>query len=204
MSRVGRFFKIDLMEKYQITGTQVSFRVNNEEREALNQLAIDLQTENNIVFNNSKDLIFSIIEKLKSPIQPQEIEVEKEIIPTALAEKFAEIKTSKFGDSDISEIEILNELQRLSTIEPKEIEVERVVERVVEKPLLENQMIIDLNPVQKRILEVIAERRFQKREDAVKNTPEKQLLNLTFNRQTLFNWAGNYPTYLELKEFSNK
>lgn len=50
---------------YQITGNTVSFRVNDEEREQLNEIALTLQTTDNQLFTNSKQVVFAMLTHCK-------------------------------------------------------------------------------------------------------------------------------------------
>lgn len=46
---------------YQITGNTISFRISPEERDILNQHALTMQTQENQVYTNSKQLVFGLI-----------------------------------------------------------------------------------------------------------------------------------------------
>jgi hypothetical protein len=142
------------MEKYIIAGTQISFRVNNEERTELNQIAYDLQTENNIVFNNVKELTFAIIDKMKqgkAEAPRQEAEV-VEVMPVLLQEKFAEIRASVFEGEELSELEMLDTLLSIINTPAPAVEIEKEVVKEVERPISENEVLVNVLPAQKDLV----------------------------------------------------
>lgn len=191
------------MEKYQIQGTQISFRVNNEERTELNQIANDLQTENNVVFNNAKELTFAIIDKMKqgkAEAPRPEAEV-VEVMPVSLQEKFAEIKASVFEGENLSEIEMLNTLLSIVNTPTPAVEIEKEVIKEVERPISENEVLVNILPAQKQILQRIAEWRFSRRKDAQKLTEGDVMRKMVFNMATLTDYGEMFPTGISEREF---
>jgi hypothetical protein len=142
------------MEKYQITGTQISYRVNNDERAELNELASYLQDENGIKFDNAKQLTFAIIDKLKqgkAEAPRPEAEV-VEVMPVLLQEKFAEIRASVFEGEELSELEMLDTLLSIINTPAPAVEIEKEVVKEVERPISENEVLVNVLPAQKDLV----------------------------------------------------
>lgn len=197
------------MEKYQITGSQVSFRVNNEERTELNELALELQTENKVQFNNSKDLTFAIVEKLKNSvstpiIEEKEVIKEVEVIPTDLSAKFAEIKASIFDNEELTEIEMLDTLIQIISTPSPAVELEKEVIKEVERPLSENQVLVDLIDNQKAILTRISNFRQKEGLDKIPLTEGDVLRKMCFNMATLTDYGEMFETGISEREFRQK
>lgn len=197
------------MEKYQITGTQVSFRVNNEERAQLNELAIDLQAENKVQFNNSKDLVFAIVEKSNNSAA-NVVEVEKEVIkeveviPTDLSAKFAEIKASVFDDEELTELEMLDTLIQIITTPTPAVEIEKEVMKEVERPISENEVLVPLLPNQKEILKRIADHQFKRFPKNGQLTEGEVMRKMCFNMATLTDYGEMFETGISEREFKQK
>lgn len=193
------------MEKYQFTGTQVSFRVNNEERNELNQLATELQDENNVQFNNAKDLTFAIIDKLKqarNEAPRQEAEV-VEVLPAHLAEKFAAIKADIFENKELTELQMLETLISIVTTPTPAVEIEKEIEKVVEveRAISESEVLVTMQPAQKQILQRIADWRFTKGKDNQKLATGDVMRKMCFNMATLTDYGEMFETGISEREF---
>lgn len=214
---------------YTITGDQVSFRLNAQEKEEINQLAISMQTDENEVFSNSKNIVFALITRLKASeselkaleiklkavendletaesaliqlgndveeLESNKISSENNLLDTEIELRFhaAKIQLGHSEEENIPNIEILDQLISISK-NPVIREVEKIIEPT------ENELLLNLHPSQVKVIDEISLRRFQAGDDEIQNTREKQVLELIFNQQTLFNWAGNYSTHIKLVE----
>jgi len=82
--------------------------------------------------------------------------------------------------------------------EPMEPEiVEKIVE--IEKKLQDNEFIIQLEPAQKRVLEVITRWRFQTKKDVKLLSIPQVIKRMVFNRGTLLNWHEEFETGIKEK-----
>lgn len=194
---------------YQITGKQASFRVTDFEREKLNKIAETLQIESNVEFQNAKELIFAIINKLDdlAAAAPKTIEVEKEVtvevLPEDLKTKFEELRVSIFENEDIAPLSILETMEMLinTPTQAVEVPVEKIVE--VERPLTENEMVVNIQPKQKQLLVNIASWRHNRGYDKVLNHPGDILRRMAFQKAVLVDWNDEFPTGLTRKNLNN-
>lgn len=135
------------------------------------------------------------IETLKAKIQElSQMPIVGEPISDELQEKFAQIKTDIFENEDVTPEQMLDEmLNIINQPQPAvEIPVEKVVE--VEKPLSENQILVNLRPQENILVSKIAEWRFQSRLDNPQLSKESVLKKLAFNLASLADWNEEFKT----------
>lgn len=135
------------------------------------------------------------IEALQNKIQElSQNPIVEEPISDELQEKFAQIKTDIFENEDVTPEQMLDEmLYIINQPQPAvEIPIEKVVE--VEKPLLENQVIVNLRPQENHLIGKIAEWRFQSRIDSSQLSKETVLKKLAFNLASLADWNEEFKT----------
>lgn len=161
--------------------------VIQEENEKLRRIPHTIESD------NSKYI--AEIESLKAKIQElSQMPIVGEPISDELQEKFAQIKTDIFENEDVTPEQMLDEmLQIINQPQPAvEIPIEKVVE--VEKPLLENQVIVNLRPQENLLIGKIAEWRFQSRIDSSQLSKETVLKKLAFNLASLADWNEEFKT----------
>jgi len=178
---------------YQITGNTVSFRVSEDEKEILNELANTLQTDENTVYSNSKQLVFGLITKLNTDVNNVSDSVINDELQTLIDEchnviGYDEIKTLPEILRDLLEI-ISTPLEPAPTVE-----IEKEVIKEVEKPLGENDILVQLEPLQKEVLEKIARFRVRYKLDDERTPLDVLIKRMIFNTGTLKNDHGAFVT----------
>ncbi len=207
---------------YKVTSSQVGFRVNELEKSAINESMAVLQKENETTFGSVKDYVLQLITKcnrLESDL------LTLKTVPIETIEKVETVdfdtKPNRFQVDFTDNIEVQKQLQKiieneslpiesdtetvvcialtkaLTELEPQTIEVEKLV--TAELP--EHSVLLQISEKQNIILQTVAERRFENREDKELQTVEQTATSLIFNKCTLFNWGGGFPTGLNLSDF---
>ena len=82
----------------------------------------------------------------------------------------------------------------LDTIEP--IEIEKVVEKMIERPLTENEVLLDFSEKELYALNLIARWRSSKKLVPERESIPTVIKGMVFNPGTLFNEHGHFPTGL--------
>lgn len=213
---------------YQLSSQQVGFRVSENDKEILNSVLNELQTEKQTSFSSFKDAVFVLISNRK--------QTEKELISLReqLEEALQKVKTDETTpisnrfqvdfsentavqeligkvieneslpvDSDVSEVVsvALSKALQPPTVIKETVEKEIEVEVSVPTPLKDGEVILSLKPMQRTILEIISKRRFEAGYDSELQSIETTADRLIFNKATLFNWGGEFPTCLKLGDF---
>ncbi|MBI2258157.1 MAG: hypothetical protein HYU67_04570 [Flavobacteriia bacterium] len=169
----------------------------------------NLKSERN--FTNIKELFIALLD---FQLENKNISVENIVDNNDTIEQSSEIKSDDLQEKLANEmnhfimiypemegenIEIIlkSALEKASNPQVIEVEVEKIVEKEVEKADQENENIlkVECSDVEKRILEIVATNRNQKGEKP-KRTIEQQLHDLAFAKSTLKNYGGGYYTGL--------
>lgn len=215
---------------YKIPQTQVSFRIKQDEREKLQEVCDELQEKNEIVFENSKQLVFAMIaeiEALKNKVNSPESNVNKDEnssnsdeTKTETIENETEINSESnlkplfnqarkaigYEDKDIPNDEaVLSDLIDIiqTPIKPEQKEVIKEVEKEVERKLKENEILLELTADQSKVIELIARWRYSKRIDEPKKTSAEIIKSMTFNKGTLLNHSGYFRTGIKPKNLKS-
>lgn len=213
---------------YQLTSQQVGFRISENDKEILNSVLNELQTEKQTSFSSFKDAVFVLIANrkqtenelisLREQLQEALKNVKTDEIPpianrfqvdfsenTAVQELIGKVieNESLPVDSDVSEVVsiALSKALKPPTVITETIEKEVEVEVSVPTPLKDGEVILSLKPMQRTILEIISKRRFEAGYDSALQTIETTADRLIFNKATLFNWGGEFSTCLKLGDF---
>lgn len=212
---------------YKVTSTQVSFRVNEIEKTAINESMATIQTENETTFGNAKDYVLSLITKInRLESEVETLKTATVSIPEIVETVETETKTNRFQVDFSDNIEVQKQLQRiieneslpiesnvetvvctaltkaLTAAESQTIEVVEVeVEKLVTAELPAHSVLLKISESQNYILKTVAERRFQRAFDSELQTVEQTAISMLFNKSALFNWGGEFATGLQLSDF---
>lgn len=193
------------MDKYQITGTQISYRINNEERAELNALASELQEEYTVKFDNAKQLTFAIIDKMKqSDTEAQRPEAEVvEVLPVSLTDLFSQGTTvEEIIESITSQREQLASCsEEIEALKKQVFNLDQDNQRLFEQEILEsernkNALLVPCTADQLEVLKGIAKNRLEKQYSDKLDTPDEIVRKIVFREPYLFNHWGDFYTGL--------
>lgn len=215
---------------YQITGNTVSFRVNDSERQQLNDIAITLQTNENQTFTNGKQLVFALLShcnqlqtelntnvntedstipenEIQETIENNEFTNESDLNTENKAIEFKQQLIAAIGYEEIpSDEQLYSDLLEIINMEPdpNELPVKEIeVIKEVEKPLGENEILVDLTANQHELLQKIARWRGQTKRDEQTLPISKLIKMMVFNEGTLTNDHGYFETGLSSKKINS-
>lgn len=191
---------------YQITGNQITFRVNEEEKELFNQFAISRQTQENKEFTSAKQIILDLLSLVNN--QNNSVTNENKTENVELSEENKEVLSIKeqliesIGYTDIpTEKQLLTDLLDIinTPLEPAPtVEIEKEVIKEVERKLGVNEILVNLSTPQRELLETIARWRLMQKKDSVRLSLEKLIKRMVFNAGTLSNYHGEFETGIPL------
>lgn len=211
---------------YQLTGQQIGFRISENDREIINAVINELQTARQTSFSSFKDAVFALIsdrkqyknelislrEQLEEALQKVKTDETTPISNrfqvdfsenTAVQELIGKVieNESLPVDSDVSEVVSVALSKALQPPTVIKETVEKEIEVAVPVALKDGEVILSLKPMQRTILEIISKRRFEAGYDSALQSIETTADRLIFNKATLFNWGGEFPTCLKLGDF---
>jgi hypothetical protein len=210
---------------YQITGNQVTFRVNDTEKKMLNDFAVLRQIKENKTFTNAKQIVFELLSIVNNSVNNEnntEInETTHEIIENEQKNVF-EIVAEAPENQEVNEIkqqliesigytetptdeQLFTDLLEIITtpLEPAPtVEVVKEVVKEVERPLTANEVLLNLTPQQRELIELITRWRFQQKRDTERLTTEKAIKRMVFNAGTLSNYHGEFETGIPLNKLN--
>lgn len=209
---------------YKVTSTQVSFRVNEIEKTAINESMAALQTENETTFGNAKEYVLGLITKcnrLESELET--LKTKPVSIPETVETAETDTKPNRFQVDFTDNIEVQKQLSKiieneslplesdLETVvsialtkaltEPEPTIIEKIVTETVPTEIPDGAILLNISPTQNYIIETVAERRFERSIDSELKTVEQTAISMLFNKSTLFNWGGEFATGLQLSDF---
>lgn len=189
---------------YQITGQQISFRVNEEERNELNEFAKNWQTDENTVFSNGKQVVFALLahcKQLESKLETLEnIPLTSENTNENINKIKQQLIEALAYEATPEDEELFKDLLEIITtpLEPLEpVEIIKTVE--VEKQLAPGEIILDLTPRQSELLELISAYRARLKDDVPRKTVQEIIKQIVFNKYILTNEFGIFKTYIKPK-----
>ena len=197
---------------YQFNKRVNSLTLNQNEIEEFNVLLEEYQTKKAENFLNIKELFSSLLADAinENNIENNEVETLKTLENNIILEENQVIIT--ISDSQKLDIEAFNEfhlLEHEQTIEntlkkaidlameiKEPVEVEKELIKEVQKPLSENEILIELSDDEIMIVEAIS----QNRAKALKNeavSRSEMVHQLALAQSTVFNWSGSFYTGLK-------
>ncbi len=199
---------------------QISFRLKADEKEQLQTISDQLQEENETEFSNSKEIVFALIEKVRSlesdykaselnfeatnkVLEETEAKLNDVVFDDSLTPLFDQIKEKLYGEDDpapeTNELILGDVLEVLNQPDPTPQTITKEVEKIVERELSPDELILKLSEKQIELLKLIANWRFSKKLDAEKRTPAQVIEGITFNKPALLNWGEGFRTGIKRK-----
>ncbi|MCO5258689.1 MAG: hypothetical protein M9916_00920 [Crocinitomicaceae bacterium] len=199
---------------YQITGENVGFRVNEVERQQLNEFATFWQEKEKTTFTNGKQLVFSLLtycKQLENNLNSTENTSENNLNSTEntsennlnSTENTSEVKQQLIHavgyETTPTDDELFSDLLEIITT-PLEPAPTVEIEKIVEKTLQPGEIILPLTEKQLEVLELIARYRAHFKDDVPRKTPAELVKAIVFQKEILTNEFGTFPTYLQNKK----
>lgn len=200
---------------YQINGNTVSFRVNEDEREQINQIAEKLQTLGNTTYANGNQLFFALLQYCKqlenkaeptNEVEAMEVALDSAVnsvneLNTIVNEYRKQLSTAVnvvYENDNFTDDQLITTVINVINSKPETItETETVTEtKEVEKQLSENQLLLTLHPNWERKIELLNEiakrraKKYSKDIEPIEVLAEKMI----FNDGTIFNLGGEFYT----------
>lgn len=177
----------------------------DKDRAEINQLILAVQSKHEKQFSNVKELFEFLLNQALSETEPPEIETKTiEIAPdnalilddsneiatkcTTLLQEFANSK--EIGDSSPA-IQILKAIE-LTNIEPKTIEIKKEIP----VQLNENQLLVNLEGNQRKVLDLVVQKRIVHNKRKGIETPATILRDRFFHWDVMEDWTGEFFTGL--------
>lgn len=201
-----------------------SFRIDEEKKELVQQVADELQTISGKEFSNAGEIVYALINRVKT-LENELQTAENNLKATNKVLETAENKLNDiaFGDDNVDELQPLldqakeilygEEIPENATAEsiiqdligvasepaPTPQVVEKEIEKVVERELSADEILLKLSPKQIELLNLIARWRHSKKLDEELKTPGQIIEGMVFNKGALLNWGESFRTGIKRK-----
>lgn len=202
---------------FQVEKRANAVNFNPAEIDRFNTQITELAVKYNTSFTSVKEVLTFAITELLSAKQP-EITIPEPVLPDnavilgendlvitqteSFKSAFDKFSVTEYDqDKPSTPVLVLTDALNIAMQEPKIKEIE--VEKEVEKPLTEHQVLLDLSAQEHLVLGEIARRRFQAGRVERLLEPSETIRKIVFSKAVLFNWAGEYWTGIEKSDFKN-
>jgi chromosome condensin MukBEF ATPase and DNA-binding subunit MukB len=184
-------------KKLRFPTPNVSLKFTNQEHDIINEY-IDKIPGYDANLSNNKLLVLCLTEVVDRAREKFDFET----LQNSFEELAIKMQTVSEQKHELEhEVQTLleknKELELL--LEEKNNQAPEIIEKpiTVEKPLAENQVLVNFTPVQLQVVEKINQNRFERKAEKTQLTPEELILKVLFSRWFLFNYSGEFPTYLQ-------
>lgn len=176
---------------YQIPGPSISVRLNEEDRNNVNEFLQAIQNSENIQYSHAKDMFLDVIDRLqntKDSVNTNNPFENEHVL--SLLEIYRE-NNDLPRDTDVTQL-LMSALTQVNEPLPEAPTVEVIKE--VEKEIGENEVLIQFTPEQKSVIDKITSNRNEKLPEDKQETPSLMIKKMVLNKSNVYNWHGNFYT----------
>lgn len=176
---------------YQIDKPTFSVRLKDDDRDVVNELLQHIQEKEDKTYTFAKDVFMDVIEKAQTSLQPVNT-----TDPTdhPQLQDLIEIYRENFDiPKETSVTQVLIEALTRANEPPKEAPTVEI-EKEVERKLSDNEILLNVNTDQMKVINKITSNRNKKLPEDKKEEVSDTIKNMVFNRANINNWHGAFYT----------